>query len=303
VTCVEAGRWHEASDADIMLDTESGGTPAAAAPAPDTATAEAPAMADAPAMAAAPRARRAFASDELAYSKLRKSHARYVTASLASGGGHRSDQGAVWGEVAMRMASTTAFSPSGAMHALYKTPERARKLHETVAALKRPEGTLGFVAVLGSEVLGAEVFADEALADAYWDKLARSYAVEALDAEARADASAPGASTPGESGAEPPTQAGDAAGGEARLLQEALAADIAIHPSPGLGSDARLTGQHVSGAGLVYDGAVVHLSLFPEETGEESGTEETEGEGAGRGAVLQHARPRGYGGRRLARVN
>ena len=50
------------------------------------------------------------------------------------------------------------------------------------------------------------------------------------------------------------------------MRQLSNAADIQVHPSPGLGEDARLVSSHVSGAGLVYDGAVVHLSLFPEET-------------------------------------
>jgi hypothetical protein len=137
------------------------------------------------------------------------------------------------------------------MDTLYKTPERANKLAETMGTLKRPDGALGFVAVVGAKVLGAEIFTDEALADAYWEKLARSYAVEALDATADGDA--------GETG-------DDAVNvGKTRLLAEALAADIQVHPSPGLGADARLVGSHVSGAGLVYDGAVVHLSLFPED--------------------------------------
>lgn len=232
VTCVEAGRWHEAAPAMPVDNT---------APSSEGEAQQAP--------VAAQRAARAFTSDEAAYSKLRKMHARSVTDSLASGRGHRSDQGAVWGEVAHRMAFTGSYSPSSAMDTLYKTPERATKLQETVAALPRPAGALGFVAMLGSEVLGAELFADEALADAYWERLARSYAVEALDANDGEQA-----------------QPGDRAkGGEARLLEEALAAEIRIHPSPGLGADARLVGSHVSGAGLVYDGAVVHLSLFPED--------------------------------------
>jgi len=147
------------------------------------------------------------------------------------------------------MAFTGSYSPSGAMHTLYKTPERANKLKETVEALRRPEGALGFVAVLRSDVLGAELFADEALADAYWQKLARSYAVEALDFDERGEA-----------------DQGESIGfGEARLLEEALAAAVQVHPSPGLGADARLVGSRVSGAGLVHDGAVVHLSLFPED--------------------------------------
>lgn len=249
VTCVEAGRWHEERASYDAAGLDEG---------------------EMPDQEGGRLARRAFISDEAAYARLRKLHAKAVTGSLSSGGGHRSDQLAVWDEVAERMEFTGSYSPSGAMHALYKTPERANKLKETMEALQRPEGALGFVAVLGSEVLGAELFADEALADAYWQKLARSYAVEALDADERGE-----------------YDQGQSSGfSEARLLEGALAAAVQVHPSPGLGADARLVGSHVSGAGLVYDGAVVHLSLFPED-------------GDSGGGAAQRTRRR-YGGRHQA---
>jgi hypothetical protein len=266
VTCVEAGRWHDTGayaaypnvadddDAPVSMDAN-----VAQAPTPRRQTAA-----------------RAFTSDEAGYASLRKMHSKAVTASLSSGRGHRSDQGAVWGEVSARMMSTGSYSSSDAMDTLYKTPERANKLAETMGTLKRPDGALGFVAVVGAKVLGAEIFTDEALADAYWEKLARSYAVEALDATADGDA--------GETG-------DDAVNvGETRLLAEALAADIQVHPSPGLGADARLVGSHVSGAGLVYDGAVVHLSLFPED--------EASGEPGDSGAEQPTQAQRHYGGHR-----
>ncbi len=225
VTCVEAGRWHDAPD--VYPENTS---------------------ATEPMDPTAQRARsRSFSSDEAAYAQLRKMHAKTVTHSLSTGGGYHSDQGAVWGEVADRMAATRSYSPSGAMQALYKTPERARKLKESVEALKRPEGALGFVALINGAVLGAELFADEDLASAYWDKLVRSYAVEALDSD---DSS---------------TEEESASTGEARLLEDALAAEVQIHPSPGLGIDARLVSASVSGAGLVHEGNAVHLSLFPED--------------------------------------
>ena len=269
VTCVEAGRWHDAEadypvyDAPLAEDDTSAtadnvGNVGNIAQGPGNAT---------------PRERaklaRAFSSDEAAYASLRRMHSKSVTASLSSGGGHRSDQGAVWGEVSARMMSTNSYSPSSAMNTLYKTPERAHKLAETMAALKRPEGALGFVAMVGNDVLGAELFSDEALAEAYWEKLARSYAVEALDTPASGD-------NAGESDSEKDDGAANV--GEAKLLADALAAEIQIHPSPGLGADARLTGDHVSGAGLVYDGAVVHLSLFPEDekTGKTDATPDAE---------------------------
>lgn len=260
VTCVEAGRWHEA--------------PASYAAQDDTDATQGP--------DATPPARRAFTSDEAAYAKLRKLHAKSVTHSLSAGGGHRSDQSAVWGEVAERMAFSGSHSPSSAMQTLYKTPERANKLKETMAMLQRPDSALGFVAVLGSEVLGAELFADEVLASAYWEKLARSYAVEALDAGPRSDDD-----TPGET-----TNTGTTNTGEARLLEAALAADIQVHPSPGLGADARLVGADVAGAGLVYDGVVVHLSLFPDTTDTTGTTEITESD------LVRQRSPRHFGGHR-----
>ncbi len=224
VTCVEAGRWHSHGSR-----ARHAATPFEPAPAAE----EMPAEAE-------------FFSRETAYASLRKLHATKVSQSLKAGGGYRSDQHAVWNEVSTRMRASGVASPSAEMHALYSAPERASRLEEMLAALEWPEGAVGFVAVLGKEVLGAELFSDAALAQAYWGKLARSYALEALDS----------------SDATPATTADD---GTARLLADALAAEISIHPSPGLGTDARLAGQRVSGAGLVHDGAVVHLSLFPEE--------------------------------------
>ena len=251
VTCVEAGRWHDTAAYASYANDDDDDTPVS--------------MDANVAQTSTPRRKtdaRAFTSDEAGYATLRKMHAKAVTASLSSGRGHRSDQGAVWNEVSERMAYTQSYSPSSAMDTLYKTPERANKLKETVEGLKRPEGALGFVAVVGANVLGAEIFTDEALAAAYWEKLARSYAVEALDAE-----------SVGNTGDD--TGDDTANIGEARLLADALAADIQVHPSPGLGADARLVGSHVSGAGLVYDGAVVHLSLFPEDAASgESGTDQ-----------------------------
>jgi hypothetical protein len=236
VTCVEAGRWHESYE-DYEDDE-----------APTTSTGASGDETEPPAAARADK--RAFAAEEAAYASLRKLHAKAVTASLSAGGSHRSDQSAVWSEVSERMASSAAYSPSGAMRALYRAPQRAKKIKETMDGLRRPEGALGFVATLGSDVLGAELFTDEALADAYWDKLARTYAIEALDA--------------GEPITETAAEAANAR--QARLLEQALAAEIQVYPSPGLGTDARLVGSQVSGAGLVYDGSVVHLSLFPDDT-------------------------------------
>jgi hypothetical protein len=228
VTCVEAGRWHtESVVAEGDTSPEAAGYYAGRRP---------------------KGMERAFASDEAAYAKLRKMHASSVRYSLASGGGYHSDQRQVWSEVAERITSTGSQSPTSAMQTLYKSPERASRMQEMLAAVPRPKGALGFVALVDGKVAGAELFADEALAGAYWEKLARTYAVDALDAGQAGEATAEGSVT-----------------AEQQLIEQALAADIQVYASPGLGRDVRLSAASVSGAGLVHEGALVHLSLFPED--------------------------------------
>lgn len=230
VTCVEAGRWHGHYRGH---NVGYAGTPS-----------DAPEAAD----------ERAFATEEFAYASLRKSQAAYVARSLSSGSGYRSDQGAVWSEVAEKLESTGSRSPTSAMRAMYGSPERSSRLSEMSEALKRPEGALGFVALVGGKPAGAEVFADPALAEAYWPKLTRTYALDAIDT--------PSAETTGESAETAPAGAEQV---EAQLLADALSAEIEVYVSPGLGSDVRLHSTAISGAGLVNDGALVHLSLFAEE--------------------------------------
>lgn len=235
VTCVEMGRWHGAGG--FGYGRMRGG---AAQPG------------DAP--------ERLFSSAEPAYARMRAKHTSYVTKSLASGGGYRSDQSEVWDEVSERLMATGVNSGTSAMRAMYEAPERSSRMDETVAQVSRPEGALGFVAVIDGKPVGGEVFGDDALAAAYWPRLTRSYAMDALDnvwsgqgpvAEQETDAAA----------------AIDPVVVEADFLAGARAAEIQAYTSPGLGSDVRVTGAKLSGAGLVHDGALVHLSLFPEEEG------------------------------------
>ena len=253
VTCVEQGRWHMSGRGQARRPI--GGEP--------------PSVEE-----------RAFVSDEVAYPLLRKMHAKAVSASLGLGGGHHSDQGSVWSEVSARMTSTGSSSPTYAMDALYKAPERAEKIRELVEALPYAEGAVGFIAVLESRVLGAELFADKALAAAYWKKLARSYAVEALDREWQRSAT----DTPAAAAA---TSA--VSGREAELLEEALASEIALYPSPGMGIDLRLSGAHVAGAGLVHEGTLIHLTLFPEDEVQPSSAAEATAEAAEEAETPLHA--------------
>ncbi len=236
VTCVESGRWHGGYGYGYGRARRGAGRPGAA---PE----------------------RAFASSTPAYGRMRAKHMSYVTKSLASGGGYRSDQHEVWSEVAERMSLSGVSSDTSAMEEMYDLPERSSSMDETVAQVPRPEGALGFVAVIAGKPVGGEIFTDDALADAYWPRLARSYAMDALD-----DIwSAPDSEQEAAEAQEGDTPGADPATIEAAFLADARAADIQAYVSPGLGSDVRLNSAALAGAGLVHEGALVHLSLFPAE--------------------------------------
>lgn len=238
VTCVEMGRWHGAGAHGYRRASQPG-----AAPAPE----------------------RAFTSAEPAYARMRAKHMSYVTKSLASGSGYHSDQSEVWSEVAERLSATGVSSGTSAMRAMYAMPERSASMDETVAQVSRPEGALGFVAIVAGKPVGGEIFTDDTLAAAYWPRLTRSYAMDALDNVWRKRAAESEGAPDGEGG----TAETDPAEVEATFLAHARAAEIEAYVSPGLGSDVRLAGAELAGAGLVHEGALVHLSLFPAEQGQE----------------------------------
>ena len=236
VTCVEMGRWHGASAHGFGY--RRAGQPGAA---PE----------------------RAFTSAEPAYARMRAKHMSYVTKSLASGGGYTSDQSEVWEEVSERLSVTGVNSGTSAMRAMYEMPERSASMDEAVAQLPRPKGALGFVALVAGKPVGGEIFTDDALAEAYWPRLTRSYAMDALD-NLRSAAVEAQTSAREEEGAQGP----DAAESEADFLAGARDAEVQAYVSPGLGSDVRLAGAKLAGAGLVHEGALVHLSLFATEEAE-----------------------------------
>jgi hypothetical protein len=233
VTCVEMGRWHSAGYGRSRRDASQPG--------------------DVP--------ERAFRASAPAYARMRAKHVGFVTQSLASGGGYRSDQHEVWSEVAERMQMSGVASATSAMAAMYDMPARSTSMDETVGQAQRPDGALGFVAVIAGKPVGGEIFTDDALADAYWPALVRTYAMDALDDiwQERESTAAEGSDTPdGEA----------AAASEADFLAAARDAEIQAYVSPGLGSDVRLASATLAGAGLVHAGALVHLSLFPAEQDE-----------------------------------
>ena len=151
------------------------------------------------------------------------------------------DQGAVWEEIDAKMAAMSTRSTTGAMGDIYE--QHRGSLEEHVAAFGAQRGQVGAVFLVGATFAGLDLFAHEATFAALLPKLLRSYALDALELDARAPF-------------EPPAESAR------QLLAGVAAAGAQAYPAVGLGEDVRIESPTVAGGALVTDGTVLHLAAF-----------------------------------------
>jgi hypothetical protein len=183
-----------------------------------------------------------FSSGEYSYHKLRASKYEQVTKSYRSTGRPLADQGEVWAEVAERESITGSHSPTGAMHEIYQTRDHDLSAYEK--AFPYAAGAVGMLVALSGEVAGVDLFDQPDTAQTFWNKLLRSYALDALVGE-RSEVG------------EPVTHQH-----ATRFLEAARGTRSEVYPSVALGEEVRLEGDEVFGGGLVYEETPVHISLF-----------------------------------------
>ena len=214
------------------------------------------------------RSERFAASPRVHYAAGRAQRMEQVSASLRREGRRRSDQGQVWAHISARMADLGADSPTEAMADIYE--HHAATIEEYASGMRLAEGQVGGVFLVGDALLGCELFDHPATMAHLFGKLVRSYALDALALRA---------------GSVPD----DVVEAASALLRDAGTARTEAFEAIGLGVDLRLTGERLTGAALVAEGRVVHLSLFrtrpPRET-------------AGAGARLQRPSERLWRARR-----
>jgi len=163
-----------------------------------------------------------------------------VTESLRVSGSRKSDQGAVWAGIEMKMSRLGARSKTSAMSAMYE--DFKQPLDEFVSAFHTIDGQVGALLLLNGRA-GLELFDTPAAWNKLSSKLVRSYALDAIDHS-------------GESAA-PATPA------KARAVIDAITSSQAsVFEAVGEGSDVRLSGADVGGAALVARGRTIHLSAF-----------------------------------------
>jgi hypothetical protein len=159
-------------------------------------------------------------------------------------GGARQEE--VWRRVNEFSQEYEVSSPTGDLKALQSDEKVARELAEYERGIlpKLPEETVGLVATRGPSILGADIFCNEALFHKLRRKLIQSYALTRMDE---------------------PTVAVVLGRREVEdFLRRAYRADYSEWEAPDVGRRLRVRGGGLVGAGISFEGSLVHAVLFPE---------------------------------------
>ncbi len=160
---------------------------------------------------------------------------------MRSRGSHASDQRAVWKNIAAKAPRLKVASPTDAMFAIYE--RHASPVEEFARAFTCEEGQCGVAFAIGGRILGLDLFDRPEVMRRFFQKLVRSYAVDALDAVLKADE---------------PASVETMAGFVARIGAAPSFSEQAL----GLGKDVRFNGPEISGAALWAQERYVHICAF-----------------------------------------
>lgn len=95
----------------------------------------------------------------------------------------KKSQGEVWTAVAETVTVTAASSSTGALTSVYNDKRVNKQVDNYVRAFKdkfSSRNIVGVVAAVSGKIISADVFANHLLFQAYWPKMLRSYALEAV---------------------------------------------------------------------------------------------------------------------------
>ncbi|NSW58303.1 MAG: hypothetical protein HPY44_20030 [Armatimonadetes bacterium] len=184
-------------------------------------------------------------SRNYSHPEMRRQKSRSVNRSLRVRMGFRSDQHAVWQEVDRVATRLGAVSPTCDYEGVH---EAVGRLQETrsgrLEEIRLPEDALGVVVTCRGRIEAADLFDRPRTLQLLWPKLARGYALCALDRT---------------SGKEPGELSTSTV---AHFLESAASTASEKYPSPGVGETVRIDGPGITGACLTVGDHLVHASVF-----------------------------------------
>jgi hypothetical protein len=174
---------------------------------------------------------------------IRQVKARDVNASLRSTGRYRSDQSAIWQEVAGLASRRGVVSESMDMDLVFD--KEAPVIKEYLEGFTLVDCQVGAVFLVNGKVVGMDAFGKAATFSRVFKNLLESYAMDAVDRFERE------------------TDAGVGKMEALGVLAAASAAKAESRPSVGIGMDLRLESERLVGFALEHEGQIVHICLFP----------------------------------------
>ena len=192
--------------------------------------------------------RRFASSDSALFARAKAKKMLRVSESMRSSGERRSNQSEIWDDIARKSTRLHVESSTGAMADVYA--QQRQRLDDYVSAFKLQPGQSGAVVALDGKVVGLELFDSPATFERFFQKLLKSFALDAIDVEQ-------------------PVTTVPAADIATAFLQRLAAASAETFAALGDGEDVRLQGPNVVAGALVADGKVRHLAGFRTEGLEE----------------------------------
>ena len=173
------------------------------------------------------------------HSKLRHVLKSSVARSAAAGGGHRSDQSAVWREVAAFNAMHYVKSPTDAISDAYEA--LASDVDEIRRQIQYVDGAVGAAVAVGKNIVAVDVFDKPETCRKVWNRLLSGVTMDSLAAE----------------DAEPSAEAADV---EA-LLAQVESANWQPTPPVGEGQEYRADIDTDQASALMFEDTLIHGSL------------------------------------------
>lgn len=186
-----------------------------------------------------PTSREFATSGRAHFSEGRAHRVEDVSNSLRGARSRRSNQSVVWSIIGSKLNRMDSPSGTMAMAAMYE--RHGDSVDRYVDALKPVPGQVGAVFVVNGRVVGCELFDSPETLERLLPKVTRSVAMEALD---------PHAGQGSVSSRE----------GVQQWLDSMCESELETYPALGTGSDVRFKTGDTTGAALVVDGRVVHLT-------------------------------------------
>jgi hypothetical protein len=184
--------------------------------------------------------------------QLRAMKAEQVHQSIRASQEFRSDQSAIWDGISEKATRMRAESSTLAMSEIY---ERAKgSLEDYLCHFSPVENQLGALFFINGKVVGLDSFGKSQTFTKVFNKLVKSYALDAVDMH------------------EPDKAYETNEEGLKRFLDASAEAPVESRASVGWGTDCRLESKDTTGFALVGEGHILHLSLFTRGQDREQGT-------------------------------